>query len=82
MGDSATLTVPLPAETTEKLAALASLSRRASSSLAAEAIAGYVARELTSVAAIESGQQDSRVAPHAAVMAEVRAIIAEVDLKP
>jgi len=78
MAHTTTLTVRLPAETKERLAALASLTRRTSSFLAAEAIAGYVAREMAIVAAVERGREDARagrVIPHDAVMCEVRAAI-------
>jgi predicted transcriptional regulator len=85
MTDSATLTVRLPAQTKEQLAELATLTRRTSSFLAAEAIAGYVARELAIVAAIERGREDvraDRVLPHDAVMREARAVIEDARTKP
>ncbi len=85
MADSATLTVRLPAETKDRLAELASLTRRTSSFLAAEAIAGYVARELAIVAAIERGREDARagrVIPHDEVMREARAVIEDARAKP
>jgi predicted transcriptional regulator len=85
MTDSATLTVRLPTETKEQLAELASLTRRTSSFLAAEAIAGYVARELAIVAAIERGREDARAGrfvPHDAVMREVRTAIEDARVKP
>ncbi len=85
MTDSATLTVRLPAQTKEQLAELASLTRRTRSFLAAEAIAGYVARELAIVAAIERGRGDARagrVLAHEEVMREARAAIEEARTKP
>jgi predicted transcriptional regulator len=85
MTDSATLTVRLPAATKERLAELASLTRRTSSFLAAEAIAAYVAREMDIVAAIERGRGDARagrMTPHDTVMREVRAAIEDVRTKP
>jgi predicted transcriptional regulator len=85
MAESTTLTVRLPAQTKEQLAELANLTRRTSSFLAAEAIAGYVARELAIVAAIERGREDARmgrVVPHDAVMREARAVIEDARTKP
>jgi predicted transcriptional regulator len=85
MADSVTMTVRLPAQTKEQLAELASRTRRTSSFLAAEAIAGYVARELAIVAAIERGREDARagrVVPHDTVMREARAVIAKARTKP
>jgi predicted transcriptional regulator len=78
MTDRATLTVRLSAQTRDQLAELASRTRRTSSFLAADAIAEYVARELSIVAAIERGREDvraGRVTPHDTVMAELRAAI-------
>jgi predicted transcriptional regulator len=85
MADSATLTVRLPTRTKKQLAELAVLTRRTSSFLAAEAIAGYVAREMTIVVGIERGREDARagrVLSHHAVMREARAVIEEARTKP
>jgi predicted transcriptional regulator len=85
MADSAALTVRLPTRTKEQLAELAALTRRTSSFLAAEAIAGYVAREMAIVAAIERRREDARagrVMSHDAVMREARAVIEEARMKP
>ena len=60
MSNSTTLTVRLPVETKEKPARLASYTKRKQSFLGAEAIAGYVARELAIVEAIERGRAEVR----------------------
>ena len=84
MADSATLTVRLSTKTKEQLADLAGRTRRTRSFLAAEAIAGYVARELAIVEAIERGMagvRAGRVIPHEEVMREARAIIEAAQAK-
>jgi len=78
MSGSTTLTVRLPRQTKERLALLASRTRRSSSFLAAEAIAAYVTRELAIVEAIEQGRADvraGRFTPHEDVAREAKAII-------
>jgi predicted transcriptional regulator len=78
VSDSTTLTVRLPSRTKDQLAVLAERTRRTSSFLAAEAIAGYVARELAIVEAIEQGRDDiraGRFTSHAEVAREARAVI-------
>jgi len=78
MAESDTLTVRLSTQTKAQLGELAGRTRRTRSFLAAEAIADYVARELTIVEAIERGRADvaaGRVTPHDDVTRDVRAII-------
>lgn len=78
MAESTTLTVRLPRETKDRLAVLASRTRRTSSFLAAEAVTAYVARELAIVEAIECGLQDmaaGRLVPHDVVVQEAEAVI-------
>jgi predicted transcriptional regulator len=85
MPESATLTVRLPAETKEQLAELAGRTRRTRSFLAAEAIADYVARELSIIEKIEQGRADvraGRVVPHEEVTREAHAIIEAARAKP
>ena len=75
---STTLTVRLPPEVKERLGELAERTRRTKSFLAGEAIAGYVARELEIIEAIERGLEDvraGRVVLHEEVMREIRGII-------
>jgi predicted transcriptional regulator len=76
---STTLTVRLPPELKERLGELAERTRRTRSFLAGEAIAGYVARELEIIGAIERGLEDvraGRVVPHDEAMRRIRATIA------
>jgi len=81
---SATMTIRLPTEVRDKLGRLAQGTRRSRSFLAAEAVAAYVERELAIVEGIEQALADvaaGRVTPHAEVMAEARAIIADARRK-
>ena len=78
MADSTTMTVRLSTQTKGQLATLAGRTRRTPSFLAAEAIAGYVERELAIVEAGEQGREDvraGRVTPHDQVAGEARAVI-------
>lgn len=78
MSDSATLTVQLSSATGQRLAQLAGYAGRTQSLLAAEAIESYVERELEIIEGIERGRRDvqaGRVATHAEVVSEARAII-------
>lgn len=78
MSDSATLTVRLPAQTKERLGALAGHTRRTRSFLAAEAIAAYVERELAIVDRVERGRADvraGRVTSHEEVARQAHAIV-------
>lgn len=72
------LSVRLPDATKAQLDKLAGHTRRSKSFLASEAIAAYVQRELSIVAAIEEGvssMQAGRLSDHDEVMAEMDAII-------
>jgi predicted transcriptional regulator len=78
VSESTTLTVRLSGRTKDRLAELAGRTRRTRSFLAAEAIAGYVERELAIIEGIERGRVDlraGRVTPHEEVTREARAII-------
>jgi predicted transcriptional regulator len=79
MSASTTLTVRLPETTKDQLAQLAEKTRRTSSFLAAEAIAAYVARELSIIDAIHAGMDDvrnGRTIPHDEVMQQMHDQIA------
>jgi predicted transcriptional regulator len=76
---STTLTVRLPPEVKDRLGELAARTQRTKSFLAGEAIAGYVARELEIIEAIQQGLEDmraGRVVPHEEAMQRIRATIA------
>ena len=76
-----TVTVRLSSEVKNKLDLLAERTRRSKSFLAAEAIEGYVARELEIVVGIERGLEDvrsGRVVPHDEAMRTIRATIGKV----
>jgi predicted transcriptional regulator len=77
---TATIRVRLSAEITEKLSKLANDTGRTKASLAAEAVAAYVDRELEIVKGIKFGLDDARagrLVPHEQVTAEAREIIAK-----
>ncbi len=79
MTASTTITIRVSAEMKSKLGQLAQETRRSKSFLAAEAVAGYVARELEIVAGIQLGLADieaGRTVPHADAAAELYAAIA------
>lgn len=79
---TATVTVRLPLEIKERLDLLAERTRRPRSSLVGEAIAGYVAHELSIIEGIHEGLSDlraGRTAPHDRVMEEVWAIIEDAE---
>ncbi|MGO4122791.1 CopG family ribbon-helix-helix protein [Inquilinus sp. YAF38] len=79
MAASATVTIRLDAEVSEKLGRIARETGRSRSRLAAQAVAVFVDRELQVVDGIRRGLADmkaGRVVPHEEVMAEGRAIIA------
>ena len=85
MADSTTLTVHLTAETKVQLARLAGHTKREQSFLGAEAITGYVARELAIVDAIELGRADVRAGretPHDEVMRRAQAIVEGAEIEP
>jgi predicted transcriptional regulator len=78
--ESTTVTVRLSSEVKDKLDLLAERTRRSKSFLAAEAIEGYVARELEIVAGIERGLDDmgsGRVVSHEEAMRRIRATISK-----
>jgi len=84
MPESTTLTVRLPQESKQKLAELATRTRRTSSFLAAEAIAAYVTHELAAIEGIERGlaaAKAGRVIPHEEAMRRAREAIRSVPAK-
>ena len=79
MAPSSTLSIRVSPEIRERLERLAVRTRRSKSFLAAEAIEGYVARELEILEGIERGLEDmyaGRVIPHEEAMARIDATIA------
>lgn len=77
--NSATLSIRVSVEVSDKLARLAQGTRRSRSYLAAEAVAAYVERELGIIDGIQQGFADvaaGRTVPHEEVMAEAEAVIA------
>lgn len=79
MGKSAVITVRVPAEVKDRLAALATMTHRTSSFLAAEAIAGFVETESEIVESIERAREDARAGrliSHEQAMDRIRATIA------
>ena len=78
MTSTTTMTIRLDPEVKEKLGRLADGTRRSRSYLAAEAVAGYVERELEIIEGIQRGLSDlaaDRVVPHEEAMAEVDAVV-------
>jgi predicted transcriptional regulator len=78
VSESATITLRVPAELKASLARLAARTKRTTSFLAGEAIAGYVKRELAIVEGIAEGLEDAEaghLVPHDEVMAELDAAI-------
>lgn len=72
------MTVRLPHEVKDGLDLLAERTRRSRSFIAGQAIADYVAHELSIIEGIHEGLSDlraGRLTPHDQVMEEVRAII-------
>lgn len=81
MSNSTTLTVRLKPEVKDQLAALSAQTNRTRSYLAAEAIADYVAREISLVEGVQRGLADieaGRLVPHDQAMDELDAAIEEV----
>ena len=77
--NSATLSIRVSVEVSDKLARLAQGTRRSRSYLAAEAVAAYVERELGIIDGIQQGLADvaaGRTVPHDVVMAEAEEVIA------
>ena len=80
--ESTTLTIRVPVEVRDKLARIASGTRRSKSYLAAEAVAAYVERELAIIEGIQEGMADiaaGRTVSHAQAMAELRASVDEIE---
>lgn len=80
--ESTTLTIRVPVEVRDKLARIASGTRRSKSYLAAEAVAAYVERELAIIEGIQEGMADiaaGRTVSHTQAMAELRAIVDEIE---
>jgi predicted transcriptional regulator len=76
-----TLTIRLPPGVKDRLGQLAESTQRSEASLAGEAIAEYVARELAIVEKIKQGLEDvraGRVVPHDEAMQQIRATIAKI----
>ena len=79
---STTMTIRVPVEVRDKLERIASGTRRSKSYLAAEAVTAYVERELAIIEGIQQGLADvaaGRTVPHRQAMAELRAIVDEVE---
>jgi predicted transcriptional regulator len=77
---STTMTIRIATDVKEKLDRLALGSRRSKSFLAAEALAGYVERELEIIEGVQRGLADvesGRVVSHAQVIAEIDGAIDE-----
>ena len=77
--NSATLSIRVSVEVSDKLARLAQGTRRSRSYLAAEAVAAYVDRELGIIDGIQQGLADvaaGRTVPHDVVRAEAEEVIA------
>ncbi len=80
--ESTTLTIRVPVQVRDKLARIASGTRRSKSYLAAEAVAAYVERELAIIEGIQEGMADiaaGRTVSHAQAMAELRAVVDEIE---
>ena len=80
--ESTTLTIRVPVEVRDKLARIASGTRRSKSYLAAEAVAAYVERELAIIEGIQEGMADiaaGRTVSHAQAMAELRAVVDDIE---
>ena len=78
---STTMTIRVPVEVRDKLARLASGTRRSKSYLAAVAVAAYVDRELSIIEGIEQGLADVAAGctvPHDVAMQALDAAIARV----
>jgi predicted transcriptional regulator len=78
---STTLTVRVSSDVKKRLDQLASRTQRTKSYLAAEAISGFVDRELAIIAGIRRGLDDmqaGRVVPHKQAMRRLRATVARV----
>ncbi|WP_159589025.1 CopG family ribbon-helix-helix protein [Chelativorans xinjiangense] len=78
MPASTTMTIRVSPEVKEKLGRLAHDTKRSKSFLAAEALAGYVDRELDIIEGIRRGLADAeagRVVEHDEAMAELYAVI-------
>jgi predicted transcriptional regulator len=77
---STTMTIRIATDVKEKLDRLARGSRRSKSFLAAEALAGYVERELEIIEGVQRGLADiesGRVVSHAQVVAQIDEAIDE-----
>lgn len=78
MSSSTTMTIRIDPEIKAKLDQLAGDTRRSRSFLAAEAVAGYVDRELAIIDGIQRGLDDAkvgRVISHDQAMAELDAVV-------
>ena len=78
------LTITLSADVEDKLGRLADSTRRSKSTLVAEAVADYVARELEVIDGIRAGLEDSRtgrLVDHHEAMAELDEVLAAADQK-
>ena len=82
MTASTTMTIRLDPAVKDRLGRLAEGTRRSRSFLAAEAVAAYVDREFSVIEGIEQGLADAeagRTVPHAEAMAQLDAVIEEVE---
>ena len=82
MSATTTMTIRLEPELKAKLDILASATRRSRSFLAAEAVVGYVEREMAIIEGIEQGLADmraGRLAPHDRAMEEIYQTIKHIE---
>ena len=82
MSTTTTMTIRLESELKAKLDSLASVTRRSKSFLAAEAVAGYVEREMAIVEGIEQGFADiqaGRLVSHDRAMEEIYQAIKRIE---
>jgi len=82
MTSSTTMTIRIEPEVKAKLDRLAGDTRRSRSFLAAEAVAGYVDRELAIIGSIQRGLGDvraGRVVSHDEAMTEIDAVVDATD---
>ena len=82
MSTTTTMTIRLESELKAKLDNLASVTRRSKSFLAAEAVAGYVEREMAIIEGIEQGLADMQagsLVPHDQAMEDIYQTIKHIE---
>ena len=78
MGAAASLTIEIPQDVAEKLGRLAEDMQRSRATIAGDAVAAYVEREIATIEGIRRGVEDvtaRRVVSHGEAMAEIDAVI-------